>query len=93
MNKNEIDTLAHQIIKIKPSMRKEDVLTLSLKEIVSILVKNEKREERKKQKFQEISRLRYEFRHLISMCETDKYPELLNNLKIFIKQQVSSCTN
>ena len=91
--KNEIDTLAHQILKIKPSMRKGDVLTLSLNEIASMLVENEEYEKRKKQKFQEIEHLRYEFRHLILMYKTNKYPELLNNLKIFIKQQVPSYTN
>ena len=91
--KSEISALVRQVLKVKPSMKKEDVLTLSLNQIANILAENEQNERRKKRKEQDRKDLKCISNHLSMMCERDKYPELLNNLKIFIKQQVPSCTN
>ena len=91
--KSEISALVQQVLKIKRSMGKDEVLMLSLKQIVSILTENEENMKRKKEKEQDRKDLKSICSHLSTMYETDKYPKLVNNLKVFIQNQVPSCTD
>ena len=91
--KSEVSVLVQRVLEIKRSMREEDVLTLPLKQIVSILEENEEYEKREKRRDQDREDLKDALSTLSTMRETEKYPKLVSNLKVFIHHQVPSCTD
>ena len=86
-NIKEVHALVEQVIKIKPSMQKNEVLALSLNKIISILDDNESQKRREKLKEEGREKLSGAFKRLSTMHELDKYPDLPNDLIAFIGKQ------